>query len=434
MKKLFLALAVFMAAPLLFAEARNALLIAEGKYKNFGSLATPENEAKNLKKALEKLNFDVKIIVNANKETILDELYDFERKVQKAGGVAFFHYGGHAVQVKGKNYLIPVDADIPDESRVATRAVDADEVMECMKGDTNIIILDACRNNPLPAASGRSATRGLVMSDIHPRNSVLVYSAQPGKVAQDGVFTPILTEKILLKESFSQILMEVRKEVRERTKFEQNPGEYNELEKNIYLAGLEEPKPAPVQAPAAVQAPASVAESAPAFAGGPNPFEDLSNFFVNKSKGEMNISIEDVNFEGKKYKALSIAGDTGNQNSNWSDWWAASCQSNSGGLLDFMTTGDNIRFKCLGDGKTYRMTLRMVGSEYKDSSFYLFEFPTKKDQVTDVVIPYSRFRLDASSPKKYKFDKKNITAVEFFAYNPGSKTTRSIKIFDVCVY
>ena len=81
MKKLFLTLAVFMAAPLLFAEARNALLIAEGKYKNFGSLATPENEAKNLKKALEKLNFDVKIIVNANKETILDELYDFERKV-----------------------------------------------------------------------------------------------------------------------------------------------------------------------------------------------------------------------------------------------------------------------------------------------------------------------------------------------------------------
>ena len=422
MKKLFLALAVFALAPLLFAEARNALLIAEGKYKNFGSLATPESEAKNLKKALEKLNFDVKIIVNANKETILDELYDFEKKVQKAGGVAFFHYGGHAVQVKGKNYLIPVDADIPDESRVATRAVDADEVMECMKGDTNIIILDACRNNPLPAASGRSATRGLVMSDIHPRNSVLVYSAQPGKVAQDGVFTPILTEKILLKESFSQILMEVRKEVRERTKYEQNPGEYNELETNIYLAGLNEAKPVHAQ------------EVEYALTGGVNPFEDETNFFVNKSKGDMDISIEDVKFEGKIYKALSIKGSTGPQESDWSDWWGVSCQSNDGGMVNFLQNGNNIKFKCVGDGRVWRMTLRLVGYEYKTSSFYIYEFPTKNGQVTEVVIPYSKFKFDKYSPKKYNFDKDQITAVEIFAYNPGSNAERSLKIFDARVF
>ncbi len=423
-KKCILAAAVFALSTLLFAEAepRHALLIANGKYKYFGSLATPENEAKNLKKALEKLNFEVTIIVNASRENILEELSDFERKVEKEGGIAFFHYGGHAVQVKGKNYLIPVDADIPDENRVTTRAVDADEVMECMKGDTNIIILDACRNNPLPASSGRSATRGLVMSDIHPRNSVLVYSAQPGKVAQDGVFTPILTEKILQKESFSQILMDVRKEVREKTKYEQNPGEYNELEKHIYLAGLNESKPVQAQ------------EDEYALTGGFNPFEDPSNFFVNKSKGDMDISIEDVKFEGKLYKALSIKGSTGPQKADWSDWWGASCQTNDGGMVNFLQNGNSIKFKCIGDGRVWRMTLRLVGYEYKTSSFFIYEFPTKKDQVTEVVIPYTRFKFDQYSPKKYKFDKDQITAVEIFAYNPGTNADRSIKIFDTRVY
>ena len=148
----------------------------------------------------------------------------------------------------------------------------------------------------------------------------------------------------------------------------------------------------------------------------------------------MSVTSEQVSYEGKTYTALCIEGDTGNQNTNWSDWWAASCYDNGGGLLDFMKTGDNIKFKCIGDGKVYRMTLRMVGSEYKDSTYYIYEFGTKSGQAIDVVIPYSKFRLDASSPKKYKFDKNNITAVEFFAYNPGRKTTRSLKIFDVRVY
>ena len=219
-------------------EAKYALLIANSNYKTFGSLATPVKEAEELKNTLEKLNFAVTIVEDASKEKILDALYDFQQKVSKAGGVAFFHYGGHAVQVNGKNYIIPVDADIPDERRVSTRAVDLDEIMSSMQGDTNIVILDACRNNPLPASSGRSATRGLVLSEFKPKNSIIVYSAQPGKVAQDGVFTPILTKNLLEEKSFTDVLMDTRREVRKRTNNEQSPGEYNELDAPIYLAGV----------------------------------------------------------------------------------------------------------------------------------------------------------------------------------------------------
>ena len=228
------------------AESRLALLIANGTYKNFSSLATPVKEARDLKKSLETLGFSVVIVENASREKMSDALYDFQKRLEKSGGIGFFHYGGHAVQVSGKNYLIPSDADIPDERRIASRALDCDEIMASMQANVNIVVLDSCRNNPLSSGSGRSASRGLVLTEMKPKNSIIVYSAQAGKTAQDGVFTPILTQKILEKKSFTEVLMDVRKEVRARTAGEQSPGEYNELEEAVYLAGQQAEQAQPV--------------------------------------------------------------------------------------------------------------------------------------------------------------------------------------------
>ena len=99
-------------------QSKNALLIANASYKNFGSLATPVNEAKDLKKALESIGFNVTLVQNCSKEEMMTALGTFEKTLKAKGGTGFFHYGGHAVQVNGKNYLIPSDADIPDEQRV----------------------------------------------------------------------------------------------------------------------------------------------------------------------------------------------------------------------------------------------------------------------------------------------------------------------------
>jgi hypothetical protein len=226
----------------LAAENRQALLIANGSYKNFSSLGTPVSEAQALSVTLKQLGFQVTLLKNATREEMLEALDVFGSSLKGKGGVAFFHYGGHAVQVGGKNYLIPVDANLPDERKVTTRTIDVDEVMSTLDAagaDTNIIILDACRNNPLPAGVGRSASRGLTVVGEKPRNSVIVYSAEANSVAQDGLFTPALT-KIIEKPgmSFSDVLVEVRREVYQKSKGSQIPGEYNQLFTPIYLAGV----------------------------------------------------------------------------------------------------------------------------------------------------------------------------------------------------
>lgn len=219
-------------------ERRNALLVANGSYSSLSDLEKPIPEAKDLMVALQELGFSVKLIENASREEMLDALVDFGKILEKQGGIGFFHYGGHAVQVKEKNYLIPSTADIEDESRVAARAVDLDEVMTSMVADTNIVVLDSCRDNPLPASSSRSVSRGLVASKIKPENSIVVYSAQAGSVALDGVFTPVFTKKILQKDkSLTDILIDVRNEVYEKTDRKQVPGEYGQLMKQVYLAG-----------------------------------------------------------------------------------------------------------------------------------------------------------------------------------------------------
>mgnify|MGYP006278236645 CR=1 FL=1 len=222
-------------------QAKTALLIANGDYAHFGSLATPVPEARALGAALETIGFDVTIVENANREAMLDAVFLFETKLEQRGGIALLHYGGHGVQVAGKNYLIPADADIPDERRVSTRAVDVSEIMAALDASnsrTNIVILDACRNNPLPQTSGRSATRGLSVVEFRPRNSLIVYSAQPGSVAEDGLFTPALVRNITTPGlSISEVLLRVRREVSDASAGDQLPGSYVELLEPVYLAG-----------------------------------------------------------------------------------------------------------------------------------------------------------------------------------------------------
>jgi uncharacterized caspase-like protein len=196
---------------------KEALLIANGKYSHFAGLAHPGPDAAKLSAALEGLGFRVRMVSDANREQMLDAIAEFERGLRNTGAIAFFHYGGHGVQVDGKNYLLPADADIPDERRVATRAVALDEVMTAMDAASaraSIIVIDACRDNPLPAGSGRNLARGLSVVGLKPKNSIVIYAAEAGSKALDGLFTPILANSLQQKgRSINQIMMSVRSEV-----------------------------------------------------------------------------------------------------------------------------------------------------------------------------------------------------------------------------
>ena len=221
-------------------EVKNALLIANGEYgKDIGFLRQPVSEARNLKRALESIGFNVTLVENANRESMEDALLTFKEKCEKGGGIAFFHYGGHAVQIDGVNYLLPANTRLDNISQVRFKCVNIENLMDSMRGDSNVVVLDSCRNNPFKSGSrGGATTRGLVAVKKQPHNSIIIYSAHADETAQDGIFTPILTQYITEKNiSLEDVLKKVRREVLKKTDNEQYPGEYNQLTESVYLAG-----------------------------------------------------------------------------------------------------------------------------------------------------------------------------------------------------
>ncbi len=112
---------------------------------------------------------------------------DFGNRL-KRGGVGLFYYAGHGLQANGVNYLIPVGARIEKESDVKYETVDAGRILDEManaNNGLNIVILDACRDNPY-SRSFRSASRGLAIVNTAPVGTFISYSTGPGSVARDG--------------------------------------------------------------------------------------------------------------------------------------------------------------------------------------------------------------------------------------------------------
>ena len=164
---------------------RTALIIGNSNYKN-APLKNPTNDAKDMAEVLKKSGFDVSLKINASQREMESAVRSFGKKLRR-GGAGLFYYAGHGIQANGRNYLIPIGATIESESDVKYEAVDAGLIlgkMEDAGNDLNIVILDACRNNPF-ARSFRSAEQGLARMDA-PKGSLVAYATAPGSVAADG--------------------------------------------------------------------------------------------------------------------------------------------------------------------------------------------------------------------------------------------------------
>ncbi len=172
------------------AEPRIALVMGNSNYgKEIGSLPNPVNDATLMAQALTQTGFQVVKVTDADWKTMKRAIQDFGDMLTTAGpqATALFFYAGHGVQVQGANYLIPVGADIGKEADVKIETVSADDVLEQMEfagSRVNIVILDACRNNPM-GRSVRSVSRGLAPMDSV-RGTFIAYSTSPGSVAADG--------------------------------------------------------------------------------------------------------------------------------------------------------------------------------------------------------------------------------------------------------
>ena len=212
--------------------------------------------------SLEAVGFDVRLVTDADIAAMRTEIEGFGKRLRRAGGdaVGLFYYAGHGVESRGTNYLIPVGAEIESAVEFEIDAVPARWVlsfMEAAGNRLNLVILDACRNNPF--GTGRGAPQGLASMDA-PSGSLIAYSAAPGQTATDGTgdnspYTAALAARLAepgLK--VEDVFKRVRVAVEEATRGEQTPWENSSLRGDFYFTAPAVPE-APATTVAAVTPP-----------------------------------------------------------------------------------------------------------------------------------------------------------------------------------
>ncbi|MEI2773907.1 MAG: caspase family protein [Candidatus Competibacter sp.] len=218
-----LALAMLWVAAPAWAEPRTALVIGNGAYRE-APLKNPANDARDIAAKLRELGFQVIERLDVDRPVMRQALREFEQRLREQRGVGLFYYAGHGVQLKGQNYLIPVGVDIRQEFEVPDEAVDAEAVLRAMESagnELNIVILDACRNNPFTRGFGPSG-RGLARMD-GPAGTFIAYATAPGAISQDGqagrnspytrsLLAAMSVPGLSLEQVFKQVLVTVERE------------------------------------------------------------------------------------------------------------------------------------------------------------------------------------------------------------------------------
>lgn len=167
---------------------RVALIIGNAAYQGLKPLSNPANDAEDMAKALKSFGFEVMYYKDLNRRNMAEAISDFGRRVGGAEA-ALFYYAGHGIQVRGQNYLMPVNAAADSEAAVMDEGINVNRVLDEMEGGAariNIVMLDACRDNPITGKFRTAGTRGLAPPSAAPKGTVIVYATDPGNTASDG--------------------------------------------------------------------------------------------------------------------------------------------------------------------------------------------------------------------------------------------------------
>ena len=246
------------------AVQRHALIIGNSNYEYARQLVNPRNDSLDMARTLEALFFKVTLVQDATKEQMDKAIDEYIGHLQKKGGIGLLFYAGHGVQLEGNNYLVPIDVnvsrnwDIKQQSYSVARMLNG---IRSAKTQTNIVILDACRDNPFKNVSvaGRSVGNkkinddekrgviyvpnlesGLVELDAPP-NTLIAFSTAPGRVASDGEGrnSPYTAELVKAVQNTGLTIAEVFRQVREQvvneTDHKQIPWESSSLIKDFYF-------------------------------------------------------------------------------------------------------------------------------------------------------------------------------------------------------
>jgi hypothetical protein len=221
-------------------EKRLALVFGNSQYENGTSLKNPVNDANLVEATLKELNFEVLKHTNAGKAEMEKALVEFTQKLPSYN-VALFYYAGHGIQVEGVNYLIPTDAVIEEKTACKWEAISVSDIVgefEKYPDNINIVILDACRNNPY-----RSWVRGneagfRFISDVS--GTIIAYATAEGATAADGtgangLYTEELVKQMLIIQPVESVFKKTRVQVEQKSKGMQSPRESSGLRGEFYF-------------------------------------------------------------------------------------------------------------------------------------------------------------------------------------------------------
>ena len=221
------------------AEQRIALVVGNSAYPS-ARLKNPVNDATAIAAKLRALGFEVTLKNEASQRELTRAISQFGQGI-KLGSVALFYYAGHGMQVRGRNFLIPIDAEIENEASARSEGVDLDLLLEQLgPARLSMVILDACRNNPFESRIRASRGSGLAQVDA-PKGVLLAYATAPGKVASDGEGANGLYTAELLKAldlpglKVEEVFKAVRVNVTRATANEQIPWESSSLTGDFYF-------------------------------------------------------------------------------------------------------------------------------------------------------------------------------------------------------
>jgi tetratricopeptide (TPR) repeat protein len=245
------------AEPVKKAERRIALVIGNGAYANFGKLPNPPNDARTVAKSLRDIGFEVTEGYDLSRAALQGAVNGFLGSATGAK-VAVFYYAGHGAQIDGRNFLVPVDLRPDSPQNVLASMTDVDTILAGLDDQvrTNIVILDACRNNPMaeqPAAgrglkigNGLAAPAALAGGAMFGAGTLIAFATAPGQVALDGEggnspFSGALSRHVGTPGlEVQQMLTRVRAEVVATTKSKQVPWSNSSLLGEVYLAGAKQ--------------------------------------------------------------------------------------------------------------------------------------------------------------------------------------------------
>ena len=272
--RLVLALALVLAWGTEVFAQRVALVIGNGAYVEAPPLENPANDATDIHAALTRLGFDSELVVDADRASLERAIRRFGDRAAGAEAAMLF-YAGHAVEVAGRNHLIPVSASIRSDRDLPFETVDADAVMTQLEGRARVILLflDACRDNPFRLRLAAQGTRGIAGTGLAavrgPVGTLVAFATAPGTVAQDGTgrnspFTGALLRHIETEGlEVRPMLGRVRQTVREATGGAQIPWENASLEGEFYFRPAEPRAPTVAALPPQPQAPPAAPAAPP---------------------------------------------------------------------------------------------------------------------------------------------------------------------------